>query len=130
MEPITMAAIGTAILGAYMGNQQQKAQERARRDQALINMYAPLLGQPVQALGMETDHLTPAVVNGVLSGYQMYAKNQTDSKVGKLYEKDSANPLTSAPAEVFIPYAAAPQQSMAQPRYAPVDPNTFFNLYK
>src|SRR6478735_5737863 len=63
-----------AVIGGILGARQQKEQERARKEQALINMYSPLFGKSPEALGMRHDYTTSGVLSGGLGGYQIAAQ--------------------------------------------------------
>jgi hypothetical protein len=125
-----IAPVAGAVISAYMAHQQQKAQNDARKEQARFNMYAPIFGQAPQPLGAAQDKVTPAVLQGALSGYQMMAQHQMNQKMENYYDKmsanDSANPNASIPiSEAFAPtanlYAAAPPAGPFQSSY--FDPN-------
>jgi hypothetical protein len=124
MDPITMAAIataGSAILGMYQGRQQQQAQTRARQDQARINMYAPLFGQEIRALGPESDHVSTGAIQGAMTGYQMANQYTMNDKLSKLYEAETAAKLAQSSAGA-APNTAATGSSTLTPivnHYAP-----------
>ena len=67
------APLASAAAGLILGNEQQKAQNRANKNQALLNMYAPLFGQEVKAMQPQQDHIIPGMVSGAIRGYEMAA---------------------------------------------------------
>lgn len=67
-------ALAGALLGGVLGARQQKEQEEARKQQALINMYAPLFGKAPEAMGMKQDFTTSGALSGLMSGYNLGAQ--------------------------------------------------------
>lgn len=98
--------IGAGV-GAYLGKQQQKAAEDARKEQALINMYAPLFGKAPTAVAPRQDMVTPGALSGAMSAYGMGSQIQQQGKLNALYDRqlaNTANPNTTVQEQVFIPY--------------------------
>jgi hypothetical protein len=119
-----------AVAGAVMANKQQKAADQARKDQALINMYAPLFGQQVQALPARQDLTTQGAVSGGMTGYQI-GQGLEDQKLRKTYydamiadKANTANPYAST----LVP-APSSIQSVPQKPWAPVSAENYFNMY-
>lgn len=79
--------LASALGSGYLGYEQQKSQEQARKDQALINMYAPLFGQQVQALPMKQNMVMPGIIQGGISGYEMANNIQKAERDKNLYDK-------------------------------------------
>lgn len=125
--------LATAAVSAYMGHQQQKAQNEARKEQSRFNAWAPLFNQAPKPLGAEQDLVTPAAMQGAMTGYQMMAQHQMNEKLGNFYDKmsasDSANPNASVGVPVsdaFAPtmstanlYGSAPAPSPFMPYFDP-----------
>lgn len=101
--------LATAALGGYMGQKQQEAQDRARKDQALINMYSPLFGGAPQALPMAQNYQAPGMIQGALTGYSLMNSIQDNARKEKeamaLADAVSTQSQQAGSRDVFIPYA-------------------------
>ncbi|HYX39936.1 MAG TPA: hypothetical protein VE954_43120 [Oligoflexus sp.] len=121
--------LATAAVSAYMGNQQQKAQTDARKEQARFNAWAPLFGQAPKPLGAEQDQVTPAILQGAMSGYQMMAQHQMNQKLGNYYDKMSAKDTANPNASTQAPLLSSLYQQPMTYDSRRVDPETYFNMY-
>lgn len=126
VAPVAMAAIG-----ALMAQKQQRAADKARKDQALINMYSPIFGQSPQALPARQDLTTQGAVSGGMAGYQIGQGLQQQDMQKNLYDKmlaDSSNPNTSTPIPQVNYYGGA-QSNVIQP-WQQQSANDYFSNYR
>lgn len=97
--------LATTAASAYLGYQQQKEQAKARKDQALINMYSPLFNQSPQALGMEQNFMAPAAIGGAIQGYGLMRQIDADAAKEKEAKEKAAMAAAEEDTEVFMPYS-------------------------
>lgn len=98
-----------AALGAYLGHQQQKAQDEARKVDAMANMYAPLFGKGPTSLGPRQDLTTPAAISGAINAYGIASQLKAPA--------NSADPNSSS----LVPYGQALAQSTGTPQSSVYD---------
>ena len=106
--------LATAAVSGYLGHKQQQEQERARGDQALINMYSPIFGGSPQALGMRQNYTMPGAISGFLEGMSIMDQLEKKEKAS-----DTSSASSDPSTDVFIPYAQSPNMSMGAPAVSP-----------
>jgi hypothetical protein len=114
--------IASAVAGGYMGYKQQQAQDRARKEQALINMYSPIFGSAPQALPMEQNYQNPGAIQGLLTGYSLMTQleDRDAQKAQAAALAAAAGKAQTDKTDVFVPYAVQdPTMSQGAPDVGP-----------
>lgn len=104
--------LGMAAINGYLGYKEQQEQEKARKDQALINMYAPLWGQMPQALAARQNKVMPGIISGAMSGYDIASQLKRDDMQENLYKKLMGDDAKPSQESLVTPYVA-PESSLS-----------------
>jgi hypothetical protein len=123
--------LGMAAINGYLGYKEQQEQEKARKDQALINMYAPLFGQMPQALAARQNKIMPGIISGAMSGYDIASQLKNDEMRDNLYKKLMEDNGKTSQESLVTPYVApeySPMSDQSRAQFMPYfDP---YNAWK
>lgn len=114
--------LASTALGGYMGYKQQQAQEKARKEQALINMYSPIFGGSPQALPMAQNYQNPGAIQGFLTGYGIMNQMNDNAKheAALAAAAAAADHSQTTKTDVFVPYSVQePLMSQGLPDTGP-----------
>jgi hypothetical protein len=106
--------LGMAAINGYLGYKEQQEQEKARKEQALINMYAPLFGQMPQALAARQNKVMPGIISGAMSGYDIASQIKNDEMRDNLYKKLMGEDEKPTEESLVTPYTVMSEQGHSQ----------------
>src|SRR4051812_19686671 len=90
---IPMMAMAAAA--AIQGAQKENAERKSRQNKALVNRYAPIFHQPVEAAEPIQNHILPDMLAGAIRGYEFGSRFDMDDALREAAKQQMVTPASS-----------------------------------